>query len=68
MNFLETFRNQMALLALTAIINVYGLDSLTQPTADLKCATTTIIYGIVIIFDARYLKPVSLNFLETFRN
>ena len=58
----------MPLLALTAIINVYGLDSPTPPTADLKCATTNIIYGIVIIFDSRYFKPLSLNFLETFRN
>ena len=48
--------------------NDYGLDSLSPPTADLNCAPTSIIYGIVIIFDARYLKPVSLNFLESFRN
>ena len=68
LNFLETFRNYIPLLALTAIINVYGLDSLTPLTADLKCATTSIIYGIVIIFDVRYLKSASLNFLESFRN
>ena len=48
--------------------NDFGLDSLTPPTADLKCAPTSIIYGIVIIFDARYPKSVSLNFLETFSN
>ena len=41
-----------------------GLDSLTPLTADLKCATTSIIYGIVIIFDVRYLKSASLNFLN----
>ena len=58
----------MPLLALTAILHVYGLDSLTPVTADLKCATTSIIYGIGIIFDERYLKYVSLNFLDSFRN
>ena len=58
----------MPLLALTAIINDYGLDSLTPPTADLKCAANSIIYGIVIIFGERYLKSVSLNFLDSFRN
>ena len=44
--------------------NDYGIESLTPPTADLKCALSSIIYGIVIIFDARYPKSVSLNFLK----
>ena len=46
----------------------HRLVSLIPPTADLKCATSSLIYAIVIIFDARYLKSVSFNFLETVRN
>ena len=48
--------------------NFYGLDSPTPNTAALKCAPTSLNYGIMLIFVARNLKSVSFSFLDTFSN